>query len=109
MYLRVCSIAGDPAGRGPIATTWRRCSHARLESNFGVACPDSAIENTTMNAETAEHAHLIFCFCELSEFCVDRFLMTAYRVGCSPDEWAPCRSALVARFSAPRRAASPPT
>ena len=30
MYLRVCSMAGEPAGRGPIATSCRRCSQARL-------------------------------------------------------------------------------
>ena len=35
MYLRVCSMAGEPDGRGPIATSCRRCSQARPESNFG--------------------------------------------------------------------------
>ena len=35
MYVRDCSIAAEPAGRGPIATSCRRCSHARLESNAG--------------------------------------------------------------------------
>ena len=34
MYLRVCSIAVDPDGRGPRATSCRRCSHARPASNF---------------------------------------------------------------------------
>src|SRR2546422_918394 len=51
MYLRVCSIAGDPAGRGPMATICRRCSQAREESNLGAVCPDAAIEVTTINAE----------------------------------------------------------
>ena len=35
MYLRVCSMAGEPDGRGPMATSCRRCSQARPESNFG--------------------------------------------------------------------------
>jgi hypothetical protein len=37
MYLRVCSMAGEPAGRGPIDTSWRKCSQARLESNLSGA------------------------------------------------------------------------
>src|SRR5260221_4831352 len=35
MYLRVCSMAAEPDGRGPMATSCRRCSHARPESNLG--------------------------------------------------------------------------
>src|SRR5439155_9489418 len=37
MYFLACSIAGEPAGRGPIATSWRRCSQARDESKRGGA------------------------------------------------------------------------
>jgi len=33
MYFRVASSACEPAGRGPIPTIWRRCSHAFEGSN----------------------------------------------------------------------------
>src|SRR5689334_21344020 len=45
MYARVCRMAAEPAGRGPIDTICRRCSHALLLSNFATpaaaACPSS--------------------------------------------------------------------
>src|ERR1043166_2410528 len=109
MYLRVCSIAGEPAGRGPMATIWRKCSHARLESNFGVACPDTTIAKMTINAETAEPAERIGLLCGFCEFWVDLFLMIAWRGERNPVEQVQCRSVGGARSSAPNRAASLPT
>src|SRR5918993_5485746 len=38
MYCRVLALAGDPDGRGPIATCWRTCSHALLLSKADGAC-----------------------------------------------------------------------
>ena len=37
MYARVCRIAADPEGRGPMATIWLRCSQALLLSNTALA------------------------------------------------------------------------
>src|SRR5258708_1707050 len=60
-------MAGEPAGRGPMVTSCRRCSHARPESNFGAgACAKVvAASKTTINAELAELAEktplCVFC------------------------------------------------
>src|SRR5437660_1501944 len=82
MYFRDCSIAAEPAGRGPIATSWRRCSHARFESNFGDVCPHAAIELTTINAEIAENTEKTNLLGDLCDLRVNRRLfMIAYRGG----------------------------
>src|SRR5437762_6404149 len=47
MYLRACSMAAEPAGRGPMATSSRRSAHARLESNVGAAAVCAARATAT--------------------------------------------------------------
>src|SRR5438045_3103056 len=42
MYLRAWSMAAEPAGLGPMATSSRRSAHARLESNLGAAAACTA-------------------------------------------------------------------
>src|SRR5689334_424322 len=50
MYWRVCSTAGEPAGRGPNETNCRRCSQARFESKRGAAAV--ACSSTIARART---------------------------------------------------------
>src|SRR5438105_7661456 len=110
MYLRVCSIAGEPAGRGPMATIWRRCSHARDESNLVDVCPHAAIEKKTITAEHAEIAEKTCLLCVLGVLGGKRGIFTiAFLWERSRVSRVPCRSAVDAQSSAPNRAASAPT
>src|SRR6266853_4135129 len=103
MYLRVCSIAAEPAGRGPMATIWRRCSHAREESNFSGVWAHAGIALTTINAEIAENAEKTIL---LGDLCVDRRgFMIAYRGERNRAALARCRAAAAGRSSARNRAA----
>src|SRR6266853_5534875 len=93
MYLRVCSIAAEPAGRGPMATIWRRCSHAREESNFSGVWAHAGIALTTINAEIAENAEKTILLGDLSDLCVVRRCLTiVYRGERNPASRARCRS-----------------
>src|SRR5438105_9254471 len=109
MYLRVCSIAGDPAGRGPMATICRRCSHARLESNFW-DCAVAENAETKINTEITVITEKTFngFLRDLCDLCVENRLMISYLSERNRASPGPCRSAAGARSSALNREASPP-
>src|SRR5437016_5057715 len=59
-------MAGDPAGRGPIATSCRRCSQARLESNFTDAGWAATLADTSSTAISHPACNLKSAVCNLT-------------------------------------------
>ena len=114
MYSRFLRLPAEPDGRGPIATCWRRCSHALELSNAAGACAETVSDSSTPPIANCTNRVTNSPIRQLpdNQPTGNRSFGNApigSPSGCTPASWRPRRAAWGARSSFPGRAASLPT